>query len=144
MVVLGIMSAYAIMKNVSTAEVTLPSQAQKMASDIRHAQTLASTWGRSLRLSAAGNSYSVTCTSSTVAPCPSQTTTPVTDPATGGSFSYALQKGAVFIVPTTGTLDINSQGQPGGAASYTLSADGSTGGSTVSVSALTGFATVSP
>ena len=141
MVVLGILSAYAVMRNVSPAEVTLPSQAQKMASDIRHAQTLASTWGRRLRISTDSSSYSVTCTSSVVAPCPAAITTPVTDPATGSSFHVDLQKNVVFVNPTTATLDINSLGQPLAAASYTLSA-GSI--ETIAVAALTGFVTVTP
>ena len=141
MALLGILSAYAVMRNVSPAEVTLPSQAQKMASDIRHAQTLASTWGRRLRISTDSASYSVTCTSSVVAPCPAATTTPVTDPATGAGFSVSLQKGAVFVNPTTATLDIDSLGQPLSAATFTLSA-GST--ETIAVTALTGFVTVTP
>ncbi len=49
-VLLGIMSAYAIMKSASVAEATLPSQAEKMASDIRQAQTLAYTTGQRMRL----------------------------------------------------------------------------------------------
>ena len=49
-VVLGIVSAYAMMKAASPAELSLPSQAQKLAGDIRHAQTLAYTSGKHLRL----------------------------------------------------------------------------------------------
>ena len=141
MVLLALLSVYAVMRSVSPAEVTLPSQAQKMASDIRHAQTLASTWGRRLRISTGGSSYWVTCTSSVVAPCPAAITTPVTDPATGSSFQVSLQKNVIFESPSTATLDINSLGQPLAAASYTLSA-GSI--KTVAVTTLTGFVTVTP
>ena len=49
-VVLGIMSVYAMMKGASPAEMSVPSQAQKLASDIRHAQTLAYTSGNRMRL----------------------------------------------------------------------------------------------
>lgn len=141
MVVVAILSAFALMKNVSSAEATLPSQVQKMASDIRHAQVLASTWGQRLRITAGAGSYRVSCSTSMASPCPSATSTPITDPATGSSFQIALQKNVVFVNPTTATLDINSLGQPLSAASYTLRANSD---KTISVSPLTGLVTVAP
>ena len=141
MLVLGILGAYAMMKARSSAELTLPSQAQKMASDIRRVQSLAIGWGQRLRITAGASGYRVSCTSSVVAPCPTDTSLAVTDPATANSFVVALQKGVVFVDPTTTTLDINSIGQPLAGASYTLSA-GST--ATITVMPLSGFVAVTP
>ncbi len=127
-VLLGIMSAYAMMESVSPAEVTLPSQAEKMASDIRHAQTLAYTTGKRTRLTiddGVNGTYSVTCV------------TPPTPCST--DFSVTLQKGVVL--GDSPTMDFNTLGQPSAAASYTLTSDST---KTISVEALTGNVTVSP
>ena len=147
LVVVGILSVVAAVGSVSTADVTLPSQAQKLASDIRHTQTLATTWGRSLRLSVSGcpssGTYCVSCVTLTagVPPCD---TSPVIDPATGSSFNVSLQKGVALTGTPTPQLDFNSLGQPTqpaapAGASYTLG-----GAVTVTVAPLTGFVTVCP
>lgn len=138
--VVGILGAYAVTKGVSTADATSPSQAQKMASDIRHAQTLASTWGASLcfmTTGVGGNQYHVTRKG--VSTCP--TSPDVTDPATGAGFSVTLQKSLTFSSATT-ELTFNSLGQPGAAAAYTLGSGA--GAPSISVAALTGYVTVSP
>lgn len=138
-VILGIISIYATPKPVSTAELTLPSQAQKLASDILHAQLLAISWGKSLRLSiipGTNGSYSVSCVSSGSSPC---NVSPVIN-TSGSSFSVNLQKSVVL--GGTNIVDFNSLGQPSAAASYTLTSGTST--KTVSVALLTGFVTVSP
>ena len=138
-VVISILSTYAIMKSAPAAEITLPSQAQKLASDIRHAQVLATSWGKSLRLnliSGANGTYSVSCVTSGSFPCD---VSPVNNPASGSSFSVSLQKSVVLA--GNSTLDFNSLGQPSAEASYTLTSGSST--TTVSVAALTGFVTVS-
>ena len=127
-VALGVLTAYAVMKSVPAAELTLPSQAQTLASNIRHAQTLAYTTGRSLRLTittGANGTYSVSC---------------VTAGTCTQAFSVTLQKDVVL--GGTSTVDFSTLGQPSGAASYTLSSGGAT--ETVSVAALTGLVTVSP
>lgn len=136
-VVLGIMSAYAVMKGVSPAEMSLPSQAQKLASDIRHAQTLAYTSGKRMRLTITAGpngTYGVTCVT---APTPCNT-----------DFSVTLQKG-VALAGTLTTLDFTSLGPPSNSAGNLLSSTTSytlTSGSqvTVSVAPLTGIVTVSP
>ena len=146
-VMVSILSVYAMMRSYSTGELSLPSQAQKMASDIRHAQTLATTQGKRLRITitaAANGNYKVLpCTvNAGVVTC---TATPVTDPVTGAGFSVNLKNGVVLA--GTATLDFSSLGQPldsSGAstsASYTL-----TSGSveTITVAALTGYVTVAP
>ncbi len=149
-VVLGVMSAYAVMKGMPVAEVTLPSQAQKMASDIRQAQTLAYTTGKRMRLTIAtgpNGTYSVACRT----PTP-----PATSCAT--DFSVDVQKGVALCgVVTTGdgTLNFNSWGQPldsldaSTSVSYTIKTATACSVSTInmvtiSVAALTGNVTVSP
>ena len=134
-VALGILSAYAIVKSVSVPDATLLSQAEKMANDIRHAQTLAYTSGKSLKLVIAtgvNGAYSVCLSTTTTCNASSA----VTDTATGSSFSVSLQKGVSL--SGTATLNFDSWGQPGAAASYTLSIPPSTSGETICVAALTG------
>jgi MSHA pilin protein MshC len=132
-VVLGIVSAYAVMKGFSPAEMSLPSQAQKMASDIRHAQTLAYTGGKHLRMTIpGGDSYKVeSCIvddNGVVTSCPTTV------------FSVPLQNNVTLA--GTATLDFTTLGQPsGGAANYTLSSGSDV---KVSVAALTGLVHVCP
>ena len=142
MAVISIISIYAIMKTAPIAEVTLPSQAQQMASDIRHAQTLAYTWGKRMRLTVTtgvNGTYSVACFAGT----------PACD--TSNNFSVTLQKGVALggaVATGDGTLSFNSLGQPldslgaSASVSYTLTSGGGT--ATVCVAALTGFVKVAP
>ena len=129
-VVLGIISVYAVVRSVSPAEITLPSQAQTLASDIRRAQTLAYTGGKHLRFTG-GNTYKlescVVDVNGVVTSCPTIV------------FSVPLQKGVTMTLGGTSPLDFNTLGQPSGAASYKLNNE-----ITVTVAALTGFVTVSP
>lgn len=134
-VVLGVISVYAIERNASTAELTLSSQAQKMANDLRHVQALASTWGRSLTVTVSGSSYSVACATAGAAPC---NISPVTDPSTGLSFTVNLQNGTGFNSAAS-VLTFDGFGNPGLGATYVLGAGNET--STVSVVATTGKVT---
>jgi prepilin-type N-terminal cleavage/methylation domain-containing protein len=156
---LGILSVYAVQKSTSAAEVTLPSQAQTLASDIRHAQTLAYTWGKrmcfsitfgtppdglcptgSYSSSGANDTYRVSCFSG-----------PLTPPLpcdTSNDFYVKLQKGVVLAGPAT--LYFTSLGAPSDSAgnllpsvpNYTLRSGASS--ETVSVAALTGLVKVCP
>jgi MSHA pilin protein MshC len=142
--VLGILSAYAMMRGVSPDEMSLPSQAQTMASDIRRAQTLAYTSGRHMRLTitaGANGTYGAACVT---LPTPCNT-----------DFNVTLQKHVVLNVvpPATATLDFNTLGQPSDSAgiplasatSYTLCFPSCTGSKeTIAVAALTGAVTVTP
>jgi prepilin-type N-terminal cleavage/methylation domain-containing protein len=133
--VLGILSAYAVMRGVSPDEMSLPSQAQTMASDIRRAQTLAYTGGKHLRFTIpGGNSYRldscVVDVNGVVTSCPTTV------------FSVPLQKNVTLAGTSTATLDFNTLGQPtSGAASYTLISGSNV---KVSVAALTGLVNVCP
>lgn len=138
LVVVGVLSAYAMMRNSSSSVFSLLSQAQSMASDIRHAQTLATTWGKRLRIDTAGGAngvYTVSCVTPGAAPC---NTSPVINPATGTEFRVALQKGIVLSGPAQ--LEIDSLGQPTAASTYVLT----TGDDSLNlnVAALTGDVTV--
>ena len=135
-------------------DLTARYQAEQMRNDIRHMQMLAMTWGVTLRLTATGSSYSVTCDTSTVAPCPGSTATSVTDPATAAAFSVNLGSGLTLTGPTaTPVLDhlrVDALGRPRNASTllstdttYAVSASGSPT-STITVKPITAFPTVTP
>ena len=135
----GVLAAYAIMKNGSAGVYSLLSQAQTVAGDVRHVQALATTWGKRLRITTVSTSgtYSVSCVNTGAFPCD---TNPVINPATGSAYTVAVQQGATLAGP--GTLDISSLGRPSSAATYTV-----TSGSTsvnVNVAAITGYVSVVP
>lgn len=127
-VVLGILSVYAFMNTSSSADLSLPSQAQTMAADVRYIQMLAHTSGKPMRLtvtSGVNGSYSANCVSGSCAQ----------------AFNASLKQGVVL--GGTTKLDFNTLGQPSSAASYTLtSPDGSV--KTLTVAPLTGLVTVTP
>lgn len=152
-VILGILSIYPMMKSVPITELTLPSQAQKLASDIRHAQVLAATWGKHLQLTmtsglnGANAKYSLSCV--IVENSPPCNVTPVIDPTTGSSFNVKLQKRVAGI--GTEILNLNSMGQPTNVSAVNFSLCFPDCGittnpskKTITVQALTGFVTVSP
>ena len=69
-VMLAILSVYGIANNLDSAEMTIPSQAERLASDLRLAQTLAFTTGNAVTVTVAGVG-----TTYTIAPCTSPCTT---------------------------------------------------------------------
>jgi hypothetical protein len=87
-------------------------QAERLRNDLRHAQMLAMTWNRELRLTVAGGSYSVACVTAGTAPC---NASPVVDPATGKGFSVTLESGFTLSGPGF-TLDFDALGRPKNAA----------------------------
>lgn len=131
-VVLGILATYATY-SASPSELTLPSQAETMASNIRYLQTTANT-GKRTRLVVTATGYSgVACTS---ADC--STSSPV--------FTVSFDKD-IEITSGTGTIFFDTLGRPTtGPTGYTAaSADYVIGGQkTVTVVAMTGHVTVSP
>ena len=140
-VAVGVLSAYAAMKHGSAGLYTLLSQAQTMASDIRHAQALATTLGVTLRISVSAGvngSYSVSCLTATTSPCNATANTPMTNPVTGSAFTVSLQKNVSLSGPAT--LDINSMGKPTAAGTYGLTADSTT--VNVNLAAVTGMVDV--
>jgi prepilin-type N-terminal cleavage/methylation domain-containing protein len=133
LVFVGIISAFVLLKGLPRAGDSTSSyqQAQRLASDLRHAQMLALAWGKGLTFSAAGASYSVACaTGFTGGPCGAS---PVIDPGRDGPFTVNLD--SVNVNTASVTFDI--LGKPLGPQSFTLSSGG-----TVSVAADTGFVTL--
>ena len=135
--ILGILSAYAVMKIKSPASLTLLSQADTLASDLRRAQSLAYTSGRRMSFTVSAGTigtYAAVCSTGTT-PCSSDFT---------GVLAHSV------VLGSSPVLYFNTIGQPldnagvlrTSAASYTLSYDGST--KTVSVAAQTGLVTVTP
>jgi prepilin-type N-terminal cleavage/methylation domain-containing protein len=119
------------------AESTAGYQALSLASDLRHTQLLAMSWGRALAFTPASTSYSVTCVAASTDPC-FDAVTPVLDRGRDGPFTVTLENGATL---TGAAIQFDILGQPSASATFTLSADGATV-ATVSVSATTGFVTV--
>jgi hypothetical protein len=110
---------------------TVPSQAQTLASDIRHVQTLSTSMGRRMRITFTGTGYSVSCADGNA--CPQ-------------AFNVVLQKGVTLTSIGVSPLYFDSLGQPwsvlvstgaSAGANYTLGIGGDT--KIVSVAALTGF-----
>jgi len=140
-VILSVLAKVAMMKLVTPATMTLPTQAQSLADLIRRAQSLAVVRGQRMSVSVATSGANgrvvVACAAS--APCSTDT-------------SLTVSQGAV--VGNTGALYFNSLGQPVNSAGAALASDTSftlsyqTGENnatyTVTVAALTGRVSVSP
>lgn len=140
-VLVSLLTTYAVVKWPTNNELKLPAQANLLASHIRHTQALAMHWGQALRLTISSGGYSVSCVNPSVnPPC---NNTPVIDPVTNQAFNIALESG---ISLTGANTDFDTLGRPvsGGsiltsapACTFTLSADGAS--QTVIVEPLTGF-----
>ena len=140
-VVLGILAKVAMMKLLTPATMTLPTQAQSLADVIRRGQSLAMLRGERTQVavttSGANGRVAVACPAST--PCSTDT-------------SITVSQGAV--VGGASSVYFNSLGQPVDSAGTALTPDTSftlsytTGGSsathTVTVAALTGRVSVGP
>ncbi len=143
-VLVSILSAYAVVKWPSDSELKLPAQASLLANHIRHIQALAMHWGQPLRLIVGAGGYSVSCvTASASAPCNNN---PVIDPVTNQSFSISLESG---ISLGGADVDFDTLGRPVSgsniitstpARTFTLSADGVS--QVVVLEPLTGFASL--
>ena len=140
-VILAILAKFAMMKLVTPATLTLPTQVQSVADLIRRAQSLAVVRGQRMSVSVttagANGSVAVACVAS--APCNTDA-------------SVTVSQGVV--VGSTSTIYFNSLGQPVNSAGTALASDASftlsyqTGSTnttyTVTVAALTGRVSVSP
>lgn len=140
-VVVAILGVVMLTRYHDPAETGVSIEADRLGRDIRHVQILAMTWGQTLRLTAAGTGYSVSCVTAGSAPC---NVAPVVDPATAAAFARTLETG---ITVAGAALDIDALGRPvsGGAllnadTVYTLT--GGSQNSTVTVARLTGFVSV--
>lgn len=141
LVLLGILTAVALMKNAGPGAYTLQSQAERLAADVRHVQSLATTWGKTLTITLTGGtngSYSISCSTSGASPCNAN---PVLDPSTGASYTVALKNNASISGPATYSFDSFGKPTTTANASYSVSANGAS--FTVTVYALTGLVAVS-
>ncbi|HUG76425.1 MAG TPA: GspH/FimT family pseudopilin [Burkholderiales bacterium] len=141
-VILALLGSLAILR-FRPLDVPALQQADRLRSDLRHAQMLALTWGQPLRLSVAAGGYSFACVSAGAAPCDAS---PVIDPASGQPFSVSLESGLGLSGPGF-TLDFDALGRPKNgasliAASATLTVTGGEAPRNVVVSPVTGFALV--
>ena len=135
LVILGILAAYALPRWAAD-DTTVAAQADRLARDLRHAQTMAMNQGRTLTFDIqAPSSYRVTDSGSTV-----------TDPANLQNFRITLDNG----VSVAGTdTDFDSLGRPTSAgallsASRVFTLSGTSTTATITLSAVTGFVSVSP
>jgi MSHA pilin protein MshC len=135
LVILGTLAALAIPR-FAPSDNTVAAQAERLARDLRHAQTLALSQGRTLVFAIqSATVYRVTFGGSTI-----------TDPATLQPYQVTLDNNVTLTGTDTG---FDSLGRPvsaggvlGTARVYTLS--GSSRTATVTLSPVTGFVTVAP
>ncbi|RLA01873.1 MAG: type II secretion system protein GspH [Gammaproteobacteria bacterium] len=135
LVILSIMAAFALPR-MATTDTTVAAQANRLARDLRHAQAMAMNQGRTLSFDIqAPASYRVADSGTTV-----------TDPATMGAFQISLDNG----VTVAGTdTDFDSLGRPATAgtlisAARVFTLNGTARTVIVTLSAVTGFVSVSP
>ncbi len=136
-VILGVLSAYALPRW-SPADTTVAAQAHRLARDLRHAQEMAMSQGRTLSFDIqAPSDYRVVDTVTGVT---------INDPATQQNFQITLDEN----VTVAGTdTDFDSLGRPlsGGvllAVPRVFTLSGASKTSTVTMSAVTGFVSVTP
>lgn len=131
----------------SNAAYTVGTQAERLASRLRHVQSLASNWQLRLRVTPNANGYVVTCVEFTgSAPCVASGDT-VHDPASGQLLSVTLDDGVTL---SASALDFDAWGRPTSTAGTLITTAGNfalAGGGknfTVSVAPVTGHVSVSP
>ena len=132
------------MTRLATTDVSVTTEADHLARDLRHAQLLAMTWGQTLRFTPAAGGYGVSCASGSSTP-PCNGAAAVADPANAATpFARTLQTGVTL---GGAALDIDSLGRPVAAGAlltsdraFTLTDGART--STVNVARLTGFVAI--
>ena len=144
-ITISILAGIASTKTSSPSSLTIGQQADQFTSNIRHAQSLAQTWGCQLVLIVSTTGYEVrNKTAIASKPQCSTANAIVTDPSTGQNFSTTLNYGVQFSGATT--IDFNLKGEPldngtdallAAATNYTMTGGGST--FNISVSHNTGF-----
>lgn len=136
LVILGILAAYAVQNNGHPSELSLPSQAESMASNLRYLQNI-STTGNRTRLTvtggANGNYLGERCT--TVDGSLNCT-------AWATVFDVDLEK-SVELGGSPASIQFDTLGKPTAAANYTVAFGGSGGSTmTVSIAANTGYVSI--
>lgn len=136
LVILGVLSAY-VAARWSPGDSAVHTEAAQLARDLRHAQAMAMNGGAALNFIPFGNSYSVSGSSGVVQ-----------DIARGGPFLHSLASG-VNLGGSCGTVRFDTLGRPMAGvslmeASCTFVLSGPSVTSTVTLTPVTGFVTVSP
>ena len=138
-----------VLQRVQPTENNMPAQADQLARDIRHMQTIAANWAVPLRFTASATGYSVACLSGPTPPCNGAGVIDDPAPRDGQLFQVSLLAG---IASSATTLDVDIYGRPCAApctsganvqttaTTFTLTGGGRT--STVTVRPLTGHITV--
>lgn len=147
--VIAIASVLAVSVSVrwqSSAAYTIGTQADGLASRLRHVQALASSSQELLRVTPNANGYTVTCQSTNGSTLCASVGAIVRDPATGDLLNITLDDGVTL---SGNVLDFDTWGRPLSAAAYITSARSFvlTGGGktfTVSVTPVTAHVSVSP
>ncbi len=135
LVIIGILSAYALPRW-APADTTVAAQAHRLARDLRHAQEMAMSQGRTLSFDIqAPSDYRVADAGVTI-----------TDPATQQNFQITLDENVTLAGTDT---DFDSLGRPlsGGvllAVPRVFTLSGASKTATVTMSAVTGFVSVAP
>lgn len=134
-----------VLQRVQPTDNNMPVQADQLARDIRHMQTIAANWAVPLRLTATATGYSVACVSGPTPPCNGAAVIRDPAPRDPPDFQVQLQSG---ITSSATTLNVDIFGRPctapctAGAnvqatpTTFTLTGGGRT--STVTVRPLTG------
>jgi len=145
LVILAIVALYALPRIPSTDSITLRSQAEKFASDLRRAQILATARGTSLCVRVDSlTAYSVNIPSPPALDC-GPTATPLSDSISNQPVAGVLVNQTSFTASPATALLFNSLGQPNASASYTLALSGAGvqgAGVQVNVEATTGRVSV--
>jgi prepilin-type N-terminal cleavage/methylation domain-containing protein len=134
MVMLGILAAY-VAPRLNISESNTGSQAELLAQNIRHAQAIAVAQHKTLTVEVASGSYSV-----------KEGASIINDPRSGAAFSVTLEDS---VSASTGSVDLDYLGRPLTSGAFitsdtTFTLSGGSVSSTVSVTPVTGFVTVSP
>lgn len=134
---LGVMAAMATARWPSSADSTLGSQADLLAQNLRHLQTIAVQQGKTLTMDAISSGYSA-----------KESTVAINDPATNQTFSVILENGVTLSVAS---IDFDEMGRPETTGTGTLISTaqdfvltGSTNTITVSVTPISGFISITP
>ena len=136
LVILGVLSAY-VATRWSPGDSAVHAEAAQLARDLRHAQALAMNTGTPLDFEPLGNGYRVTNGGSLIQ-----------DPARGGPFQHELASG-VSRGGSCGTVRFDTLGRPVSAGNLMAAActhvlSGPSVSSTVTLTPVTGFVSVSP
>ena len=139
MTLVTITAARAIPKTMALGGATINAgyEAQRLASDLSHAQTLARSGGQCTRLTASTGSYTVAASAASAA-CTATSWVTVVDPAKNGDFTVTLKSGVTL--SSSGVVTFNTLGQPLSAVTMTVVGGGKS--YQVSVAAVTGYVLV--